>query len=146
MSPIFIINSISDYRSTPPTMTTTTRQSSRADKVCGCHAHRLQVGKRTTIHRAAHLSFFRNECAVEMIDKKIVFNWCAIGWSVGTIISTNKDARKKLKGRDVNFFHHTSSSSTRLCQTSNHNLSLDNYGEKNINEDGQWVLLAPVET
>ena len=81
---------------------------------------------------------FRNEHAGELLDKLILFNWCAIGWTLGKITSINKDARKKVKGAHVNFNVYYEIDEN----TSNHNLMLDNYGDLGLAEDGQWLLLA----
>ena len=42
--------------------------------------------------------------ADELVGRKLLFKWAAVGWCEGVIIRRNKDARRKLDGQPVNFF------------------------------------------
>lgn len=40
---------------------------------------------------------FRSERAVELVGRRLLFNWAAVGWLEGEITAANTDARRKIK-------------------------------------------------
>ena len=40
---------------------------------------------------------FRGERAVELVGRRLLFNWAAVGWLEGEITAANTDARRKIK-------------------------------------------------
>ena len=77
-----------------------------------------------------------------LVGQRILFNWCAVGWCLGTITSANIDGRFKVKVGNkkvtVNFLASYSDDTE-----AKHVLSLSTYGEGSLQEDGRWVLLQP---
>lgn len=83
---------------------------------------------------------FKGAQAEELVGRIIIFNWAAVGWCKGVITSTNRDGRVKMKVGDemktVNFRAEYDDESE-----GKHVLSLSSYGERELTEDGRWVLL-----
>ena len=75
-----------------------------------------------------------------LVGRRILFNWCAVGWCAGTITSANSDGRFKVKvggeKKTVNFWAEYSDETI-----AKHVLCIETYGEGNLQEDGRWVLL-----
>ena len=40
---------------------------------------------------------FRGERAVELVGRRLLFNWAAVGWLEGEITAANTDARRRIK-------------------------------------------------
>ena len=80
---------------------------------------------------------FRSAQGLELVGQCVAVNWAGIGWVMGEIASANSDARLRAgKGGKVNFVvAYTDETEGK------HDFSLANYGEKGLQEDGQWVML-----
>ena len=74
----------------------------------------------------------------ELVGRMVAVNWAGVGWVSGEIASANSDARLWAGngGGKVNFVALYSDETE-----GKHGFTLDNYGEKELDEDGQWVLL-----
>ena len=73
-----------------------------------------------------------------LADNLTLTTWAGVGWVSGEIASANSDARLRAGhgGGKVNFVALYSDETE-----GKHGFTLDNYGEKELGEDGQWVLL-----
>ena len=46
---------------------------------------------------------FKGERAVELVDCMLLFNWTAVGWVAGRIVSANIDGRRTVKVQSIGF-------------------------------------------
>ena len=83
---------------------------------------------------------FKSAQAQQLVGRGILFNWAAVGWCKGEIVSANTDGRVKMKVgnemKTVNFKAEYDDESE-----AKHVLSLDDYGEAAMTKNGKWVLL-----
>ena len=83
---------------------------------------------------------FKSSHAQELVGRSILFNWAAVGWCKGEIASANTDGRVKMKvGNEMKTVNFKASYEDEM--EAKHVLSLDDYGEGALTEDGKWVLL-----
>ena len=88
---------------------------------------------------AAQLEF-KSSHAQELVGRCILFNWAAVGWCKGEIVSANTDGRVKMKvGNEIKTVNFKALYDDET--EAKHVLSLDDYGEGALTEDGKWVLL-----
>jgi hypothetical protein len=77
----------------------------------------------------------------ELVGRRILFNWKAVGWCAGTICSINADGRKKVRvgseSQPANFFVHYQHDDT----DASHCLRLDEHGAGDSQDFSRWVLL-----
>ena len=88
---------------------------------------------------AAQLEF-KSTHAQELIGRRILFNWAAVGWCKCEIVSANTDGRVRMKvGNEMKTVNFKAAYEDET--EAKHVLSLDSYGEGALAEDGKWVLL-----
>jgi hypothetical protein len=83
---------------------------------------------------------FKSAQAQQLVGRSLLFNWAAVGWCKGEITSPNTDGRVKMKiGNEMKTVNFRAEYEDET--EAKHVLSLDNYGEGALAEDGKWVLL-----
>ena len=82
----------------------------------------------------------------ELVNQLLLFNWTAVGWTVGTVVGINKDGRKKVKVGNQSLPANFIVSYEQDESEASHCLRLDEYGASDSSNLAAGCCLLKLES
>jgi hypothetical protein len=87
-----------------------------------------------------------SQAADALVGRKLLYNWTAVGWCVGSITRRNKDGRRKVDGKIANFYVHYEIDDEEATHVLEVSMYAHSAGTGAAAEPNQWVLLEQLPT